>query len=153
MRFGKLDDLEKTITIGQKVVEMTTTDDTNFPSRLNDLAIAYLRRFVRLGRMNDISEAIRRHQQVIRLTPDGHTDLPNFLVFHFAVASNAPTIRTTSHGQSNINNELSKSPQMDIQSCHAGSIILAIRFQVVSNPPGTWMMVQRQSNIYKRPSD
>jgi len=70
VRFGKLDDLEKTITIGQKVVEMTTADDTDFPSRLNDLAIAYSRRFAHLGCMNDISEAIRRHQQVIRLTPD-----------------------------------------------------------------------------------
>jgi len=74
--FGRADDLDEAIKMGQMAITTTDEGHLDFPNLLNNLGNAFCLRFERTGDLGDISQAIEYYQRAVRLTPDGHAYLP-----------------------------------------------------------------------------
>ncbi|KZV67162.1 hypothetical protein PENSPDRAFT_636072 [Peniophora sp. CONT] len=77
---GKLDDLERTISVLQGTLQLMPSDDPERAKRLGDMAISMQQRFRHLGKLDDLEDAIRMQQRAVELTPDGHPDMAIRLV-------------------------------------------------------------------------
>jgi tetratricopeptide (TPR) repeat protein len=78
-RFGEVKDIEEAITRLREAVQLTQSDDTTLPSKLNILGLALIHRFHRFEELKDIDEAIMHHREAVRLTPLDNPSLPMLL--------------------------------------------------------------------------
>ncbi|KAF8443987.1 CHAT domain-containing protein [Boletus edulis BED1] len=78
-RHGDLADLERAITLLQKVVRSVSVLDDGYRAGLEILGMAFRLRFDRLGELSDLEDAISTHRDAVHLTPDGHPDKPGRL--------------------------------------------------------------------------
>lgn len=65
-------DLEETITVTRKAVELTTADHPDRVIWLNNLGRKLQSRYERTGEMADLEEAIRVTRQAVASTPANH---------------------------------------------------------------------------------
>ncbi|KAF8444059.1 TPR-like protein [Boletus edulis BED1] len=78
-RYGDLADLQRAITLLQKLVRSVSVWDDGYRIGLGDLGVALSLRFERLGELSDLEDAISTHRDANHLTPDGHPDRKNRL--------------------------------------------------------------------------
>ncbi|KAF8132578.1 TPR-like protein [Boletus edulis] len=80
-RYGDLADLQRAITLLQKLVGSVSIWDDRHCEVLGNLGVAlfnlgnsFITRFSRLGELRDLEDAISTHRDAVHLTPDGHPD-------------------------------------------------------------------------------
>ncbi|KAF8132591.1 CHAT domain-containing protein [Boletus edulis] len=78
-RYGDLADLQRAITLLQKLVRSISVWDDGYRIGLGNLGVALLWRFERLGELSDLEHGISTHRDAVHLTPDGHPDKPSCL--------------------------------------------------------------------------
>ncbi|KAF8436628.1 CHAT domain-containing protein [Boletus edulis BED1] len=78
-RYGDLADLQRAITLLQKLVRSVSIWDDRYCAVLGNLGVALLWRFKHIGELSDLEEAISTHRDAVGLTPDGHPDKPSRL--------------------------------------------------------------------------
>ena len=75
-RYGKIDDIEESITLFKLANDSTPIPHPEKPDRLEELGISVRARFLRLGRPEDLQLAINVKQLALDLTPNGNLDTP-----------------------------------------------------------------------------
>ncbi|KAF8132583.1 CHAT domain-containing protein [Boletus edulis] len=78
-RYGDLADLQRAITLLQRLVRSVSVWDDGYRIGLGNLGAALSLRFERLGELSDLEDAISTHRDAVHLTPDGHPDKPSHL--------------------------------------------------------------------------
>ncbi|KAF8132367.1 TPR-like protein [Boletus edulis] len=78
-RHGDLADLQRAITLLQKLVRSVSVWDDGYRVGLGNLGVALMLRFERLGELRDLEDGISTHRDAVHLTPDGHPDKPRRL--------------------------------------------------------------------------
>ncbi|KAF8444005.1 hypothetical protein L210DRAFT_3105868 [Boletus edulis BED1] len=78
-RYGDLADLQRAITLLQKLVRSVSVLDDGYHIGLGNLGTALSLRFKRLGELNDLEDAISTHRDAVHFTPDRHPDRPSRL--------------------------------------------------------------------------
>ncbi|KAF8421523.1 hypothetical protein L210DRAFT_3654453 [Boletus edulis BED1] len=78
-RYGDLADLQRAITLLQKLVRSVSVSDDRYCAGLGNLGVALLQRFNRLGELSDLEDAMSIHRDAVVLTPHGHPDKPTHL--------------------------------------------------------------------------
>ncbi|THV03105.1 hypothetical protein K435DRAFT_651990 [Dendrothele bispora CBS 962.96] len=66
--------IDNAVQLMEEVIKLTPDGHTDKAVQLNNLGIAFSRRFERLGELKDIENAIDAMRQAVDLTPDGHAD-------------------------------------------------------------------------------
>ncbi|KAF8436571.1 CHAT domain-containing protein [Boletus edulis BED1] len=78
-RYGDLADLQRGITLLQKMIRSVSVWDDRYCAGLGNLGVALLWRFKRLGGLRDLEDAISTLRDAVVLTPHGHPDTPTWL--------------------------------------------------------------------------
>ncbi|KAF8129600.1 TPR-like protein [Boletus edulis] len=78
-RYGDLADLQRAITLLQKLVRSVSIWDDRYCAVLGNLGVALLLRFKHIGELSDLEEGISTLRDAVHLTPDGHPDKPGSL--------------------------------------------------------------------------
>ncbi|KAG6371295.1 TPR-like protein [Boletus reticuloceps] len=78
-QYGDLADLQRAITLLQKLVRSVSGWDDGLRVGLGNLGAALSLRFEHLGELSDLEDAISTHRDAVHLTPDGHPDRPSRL--------------------------------------------------------------------------
>ncbi|KAF8121610.1 TPR-like protein [Boletus edulis] len=78
-RYGDLADLQRAMTLLQKLVRSVSIWDDRYCAVLGNLGVALLLRFKHIGELRDLEDAISTHRDAVHLTPDGHPDKPSGL--------------------------------------------------------------------------
>ncbi|CCO34722.1 hypothetical protein BN14_08829 [Rhizoctonia solani AG-1 IB] len=76
LSFGNLDDLEKAIEYGNRVVGVTPMEHPRMPARFNCLGAYYDDRFRELGNLDDMEKSMECIIRALGLTPEDHPKLP-----------------------------------------------------------------------------
>ncbi|KDN41593.1 hypothetical protein RSAG8_07394, partial [Rhizoctonia solani AG-8 WAC10335] len=74
-RWGRLNDLEKSLEYSSHALALTPDGHPKMSHRHANLGVSYRDRFQRLGELADLEKAIECHSHALALTPDGHPEM------------------------------------------------------------------------------